>query len=609
MSDDLPPNWVCLASKSRNGKKYFFNTQTGVSTWKNPTPLQNSTEAGGKEPSSKSGRKRSRKRKNNTNINNVVCAHSKKQILASDIAESLYQEGIPLKNANGHTDTSVASSGSASCDKSSLTVRKSLVNKKAQSGIKPNREKTLSAQAPQNRCVLTACRKTKEKDMESQSKKTNPAEKNSSESGKSNVQSQIHTNTQDSKSVLSLKSIPSDSLACAPKESPMADRNKASHSKPVGKKASNSKPVVTKASHTKPIGTLSDSHNQVTIPVKHQKKSPKSMSAQVSNLKGPSQVPLISNKTKSSDSQSKSQVKTHTKRSSSSSHHIPVTSGSIELISTNFHVNSTSNKAIQSNTPPAHAPLKDQFHGGGQSMLHSNNEDKVKATGQMQCCTSKDTFSHNTSAKTRSTESHSRKAKKYPSKNIFYEPETFTSCHKPVNHTEKIGTLIANNTSPTSLIHNVPKGINTNQTPLNVTKANQIPEHTSQPSTNVFKADHIQTDTAIHGNLFISQESPSVSLVNKRQQFGPNSTDLGLSLFQTDDQNHHQSVNNSDSSDSNSFFFQGLEISKLDCNLCLYLIDADHDSVDLGSTVVESTRIIEDMDVDSDGADESIHVG
>ncbi|GFO17711.1 transcriptional protein swt1-like [Plakobranchus ocellatus] len=40
MSLDLPPNWICLESKSRKGRKYFYNTKTGASVWTIPKDVE-----------------------------------------------------------------------------------------------------------------------------------------------------------------------------------------------------------------------------------------------------------------------------------------------------------------------------------------------------------------------------------------------------------------------------------------------------------------------------------------------------------------------------------------------------------------------------------------
>jgi hypothetical protein len=35
----LPKGWVIRASKSRHGRSYYFNVDSGVSSWKHPSDL------------------------------------------------------------------------------------------------------------------------------------------------------------------------------------------------------------------------------------------------------------------------------------------------------------------------------------------------------------------------------------------------------------------------------------------------------------------------------------------------------------------------------------------------------------------------------------------
>ncbi|RUS87065.1 hypothetical protein EGW08_005141, partial [Elysia chlorotica] len=132
MSVDLPPNWICLLSKTRNGKKYYYNTETGVSTW--TLPKHDGSSDTDRDGTTTDGqKKKKRKRKKRTHSTDSSCSLPKKTQAPCDQTTAIKQEVLPQKSSQS-SGTSAADSVSIDRNVSSSSEgNRTLDNKKPQS--------------------------------------------------------------------------------------------------------------------------------------------------------------------------------------------------------------------------------------------------------------------------------------------------------------------------------------------------------------------------------------------------------------------------------------------------------------------------------------------
>ncbi|KAK3784418.1 hypothetical protein RRG08_039419 [Elysia crispata] len=177
MSAGLPPDWVCLVSKSRKGKKYFYNAQTGISTWTRPKHQVSSESVG--DHSTSYGHTNNRKRKNRTNSAEISSIQPKKKIYASSDSTTAIALEVLQKKAHQYRRSSTAGSVSAECNGSSLSEGNHTYDKNALSGIQDRSdEKGLAfAKAAAHESVEVACSKVTTHNRSCPSKKNENGKK------------------------------------------------------------------------------------------------------------------------------------------------------------------------------------------------------------------------------------------------------------------------------------------------------------------------------------------------------------------------------------------------------------------------------------------------